>query len=73
MIKLLKKRHKGKDLLNASDAEKIRLLREARESLRQTIVEAKLWQSLLGVESLTINGNTVYKSDEPLSGFSIRR
>jgi hypothetical protein len=73
MIKLLKKRYKRKDLLNVPDAEKIRLLKEVRESLQQKLVEAKLWQSLLEVESLTINGNTVYKSDEPLSGFSIQR
>jgi len=73
MIRLLKKRSKPKDLLKVSDAEKTRLLKEVEISLQQKLVEAKLWQSLLEVESLTINGNIVYKGDEPLSGFSIRR
>lgn len=73
MIRLLKKRSKPKDLLRVSDVEKIRLLKEIEISLQQKLVEAKLWQSLLEVESLTINGNIVYKGDEPLSGFSIRR
>jgi len=73
MIKLLKKRHKRKDLLKVPDVEKIRLLKEIRESLQQRLMEAKLWQSLLEVENLTINGNTVYKGDEPLSGFIVRR
>ncbi len=73
MIRLLRKRSKQKDLLKVSDAEKIRLLKEIEISLQQKLVEAKLWQSLLEVESLTINGNIVYRGDEPLSGFFIRR
>ena len=73
MITLLKRKSRRKDLLKVPDAEKTRLLKQVKESLRQKLIEAKLWQSLLEVESLTINGNTVYKGDEPLSGFSIRR
>lgn len=73
MIRLLKKKSKQRDLLSVPDAEKTRLLKEVKKSLRQKLIEAKLWQSLLEVESLTINGNIVYKGDEPLSGFFIRR
>lgn len=69
MIRLLKKKSKRKGLLKVPDAEKIRLINEIKESLRQKLIEAKLWQSLLEVESLTINGSIVYKGDEPLSGF----
>lgn len=68
MIRVFKKKSKRKDLLKVPDAEKIRLLNEIKESLRQRLIEAKLWQSLLEVESLTINGNIVYKGDQPLSG-----
>jgi len=73
MVRLLKQRSKPKNLLKVSNAEKTRLLKEIEISLQQKLMEAKLWQSLLEVESLTINGNIVYKGDEPLSGFFIRR
>jgi len=52
------------------ELERIQLIKEIREKLRQKIAEAKLLQSLLEVESLTVNGNIVYKGDERLSGFS---
>lgn len=42
-----------------------------RKQLKQTIAEAKLIHSLLQVENITVNGNIVYKENEPLIGFSL--
>jgi hypothetical protein len=68
-----KKKLKRVNLLEMPNHERNQLTKEVREKLQQKITEAKLWRSLLEVESLTINGNIVYKGDEPLSGFLIRR
>jgi len=48
------------DLLELSDSKKAHLLKEAKEKLRQKLVEAKFWQSLAETERVTING---YKID----------
>jgi len=50
-----KKKLKRLDLLEMSNSERNQLVKEVREKLRQRITEAKLWQSLLEVKSLTIN------------------
>jgi hypothetical protein len=57
------------DLLEMKSPERMQLIEELREKLQLKIAEAKLWQSLLEVENLTINGNTVYRGCEPLNGF----
>ena len=67
-----KKKLKKLDLLEMSNPQRIQLIKEVREKLRQKTVEAKLWQRLLEAENLTINGNTVYRENEELSGFYIR-
>ena len=59
------------DLLEMPNPERIKLIRELREKLRQKMAEAKLWQSLLEAENLTVNGNIVYTEDEQLVGFSL--
>jgi len=66
-----KKRPKKTNLLEMPDPERIKLIKEVREKLQQRITEAKLWQSLLEIESLTINGNMVYKGNEQLNGFCL--
>jgi len=66
-----KKKLKRLNLLEMSNHERIKLVKEVREKLRQKVTEAKLWQSLLEAESLTINGDVVYESNQPLHGFSI--
>jgi hypothetical protein len=65
------KKLKKPNLLKMSNHERIQLIKEVREKLRQKTVEAKLWQSLLETENLTINGNIVYKSNQPLHGFKL--
>ncbi|MBE0520037.1 hypothetical protein IBX35_03230 [Candidatus Bathyarchaeota archaeon] len=55
-----------------SNHERIQLIKEIREKLRQKIIEAKLWQSLLETEDLTINGNVVYRENQQLTGFYLR-
>jgi len=65
-----KKKLKRVNLLEMPNPERIQLIKKIKENLRQKITETKLWQSLLEVESLTINGNIVYRQDGQLSGFS---
>lgn len=67
-----KKKLKKLDLLEMSNPERNRLIKEVREKLRQKTLEAKLWQSLLEVENLTVNGDIVYRENQPLSGFYLR-
>jgi len=48
------------DLLELPNSKKTRLLKKAKEKLRQKLVEAKFCQSLAETERVTING---YKID----------
>jgi len=66
-----KKKLKKLNLLEIPNPERNQLIKEIREKLRQKIMEAKLWQSLLELEDLTINGDVVYKSNQPLKGISL--
>jgi hypothetical protein len=66
-----KKKLKKPNLLEMSNHERTQLVKEVREKLRQKITEAKLWQSLLEAENLTINGNIVCKPNQPLKGFTL--
>jgi len=68
-----KKKLKRLNLLEMSNHERIQLVKEVREKLRQKTVEAKLWQSLLDAENVTINGNIVYKENQQLNGFYLRK
>jgi len=73
MVTLHKKKAKQLDLLKMPNPERIQLIKKIKENLRRKITETKLWQSLLEVESLTINGNIVYRGDQPLSGLFLER
>jgi hypothetical protein len=66
-----KKTPKKVDLLEMSDSEKIKLIKAVKESLRQKVVEAKLWQSFVETEKLTVNGQTINCEGVDLKGFSI--
>jgi hypothetical protein len=68
-----KKENKKIDILEMHNPERIRLLEKMRKQLKQTIEEAKLMHSLLQVENLTVNGNIVYKENEQLTGYSLRK
>ncbi len=70
---MTRKKKNQKNLLELPDSEKMKILKEARENLRQQVVEAKLWKNLLEVENLTVNGRTVYRGNEKLTGFSLER
>jgi len=67
-----KKKLKKLNLLEMSNPQRIQVIKEVREKLRLKIVEAKLWQQLLEAENLTINGNTVYRENQQLTGFYLR-
>lgn len=56
------------NLLELSAPEKVKLMKRAREQMQQMVIEAKLWRSLLDVDNLAINGNTVYDSTQQLNG-----
>lgn len=58
------------DLLELSDSEKTHFLKEAKENLKQKLVEARFWQSLAGTERITINGQKVDFEDCALKGFT---
>ncbi|MEM3577105.1 MAG: hypothetical protein QXX51_01440 [Candidatus Bathyarchaeia archaeon] len=66
-----KKNQKKINLLEVSDAEKIKLMREIKQNLRQRVVEAKLWQSFVNAESITINGETIQWKSMDLKGFTL--
>jgi hypothetical protein len=65
-----KKKQKRLDLLEVSNVERIRMIRMIRDSLRQKVVEEKLWKSLVESESVTINGQTIGSNPADLKGFS---
>jgi len=67
-----KKKLKKLNLLDMSNHERNELIKGVREKLRQKVAEAKLWQSLLEAENLTINGNVVCRENQQLSGFYLR-
>ena len=67
-----KKKLKKLNLLDMSNHERNELIKGVREKLRQKVTEAKLWQSLLHAENLTINGNVVCRENQQLSGFYLR-
>jgi hypothetical protein len=68
-----KKKMKKLDLLEMSNTERMRLIKELGETLRKKIKEAKLWQSLIEAEDLTINGNVVCNFGQQLSGLGLER
>ncbi|MEM3442675.1 MAG: hypothetical protein QXM86_02285 [Candidatus Bathyarchaeia archaeon] len=71
MGKKKKRTQKKIDLLEVSDVEKIKVIREIKKKLRQTMVEAKLWQSLMNTESITINGEIIDWKNMDLKGFTL--
>jgi len=69
---MLAQNKKKLNLLEMPNPERVNFFKEVREKLQQRILEAKLWQSLLEVENLVVNGNIVYRGDEQLSGFFLK-
>lgn len=59
------------DLLEVPDAKKTQLIKEVRETLKEKMIEAKLWQSLMEIENLKINGDMICTPDGPLSGLAL--
>lgn len=53
------KKPKKVDLLELSSTKKARLLKKAKNNLRQKLMEAKFCRSLAKTERLTINGQTI--------------
>ncbi len=55
------------DLLEVPNAKRIQLIKEAKETLKEKVIEAKLWQSLMEVENLKINGDMICTPDGSMS------
>ena len=72
---MAKKKDKAKklNLLEFSDAERVKLLKEIKRNLQEKIVEAKLWKSLLEVENVVINGKVIFSEGDPLTGLWLER
>jgi hypothetical protein len=66
-----KKKPKKIDLLEMPDSEKIKIIREVKENLRQKAAEAKLWKSFMESENLTINGEMINCEGIELKGLSL--
>jgi hypothetical protein len=47
------------------------VIQKVKENLRQKSVEAKLWQSFIEAENLTINGETISCEGIDLKGLSL--
>jgi hypothetical protein len=58
------------DILKLSKSEKAHLLKEAKDNLRQKLVEAKFWQSLAETERVTINGYKIDFENGDLKGLT---
>jgi hypothetical protein len=70
-MKLLSRKRSKNNILELSEPDKIRLMSKAREELKETRVEAKLWQMLLNVDNLMVNGNLVCGDKQQLSSLSL--
>ena len=65
---LNRKKSKKIDLLEMSNVEKVKFIKAIKESLQQKAVEAKLWQSFVESDNLTINGESVHSDKTQLTG-----
>jgi hypothetical protein len=59
------------NLLKMPNAERNQLVKKVREKLRGKLAEARLWQSFIEAENLTINGETIYSEGIRLKGLTI--
>ena len=67
------KKDKKVDILLMTDAERKRFMKEVKRALQDTMVERKLWSSLLSAENLEVNGKIVYNANERLNGLNWNR
>jgi|GEM_PF-1751576 len=58
------------DVLKLSKSEKAHLLKEAKDNLRQKLVEAKFWQLFAEIERVTINGYRIDFENGGLKGLT---
>jgi hypothetical protein len=52
-------------LLGFPESKRTHVIRQAREKLRQRVLEDKMWKWLLGLDNLTINGIAVWQERRP--------
>lgn len=52
-------------LLELLESKRSHAIRQTKEKLRQRVLEDKVWQWLLGLDNLTINGTVVWQEYRP--------
>jgi hypothetical protein len=67
------KKEKKVDLLQMTNVERAKFIREVRKALQDSLVERKLWNSLLSAENIEVNGNIVYNGNAQLNGLNWNR
>jgi len=67
------KKDKKIDILLMTDAERAKFIRQVRKALQDSLVERKLWSSLLSAENIEVNGNILYKENAQLNGLNWNR
>jgi len=65
------KKPKPIDLLALPEVERIKLIREVRQQLKEKAVEAKLWRTFMEADNITIDGDTIQSDQMPLKGMSL--
>jgi SET domain-containing protein len=63
-----RKNPKKIDLLEVPEAKRVQLIKEVKETLKEKIIEAKLWKSLVEIEDLNVNGDLICMPNGSLSG-----
>jgi len=67
MTVLGKNKSKKLNLLEMPEVERYKLMKAIKENLQQKVAEAKLWQSFLDADDLTINGKKIYTEESQLT------
>ena len=67
------KKDKKVDILQMTDAERAKFIREVRKALHNSVIERKLWSSLLSAENIEVNGNIIYNGNAKLNGLKWNR
>ncbi|MBS7647069.1 MAG: hypothetical protein QXK93_00850 [Candidatus Bathyarchaeia archaeon] len=67
-----KKAQRKVNILEMSNAQRIKVVEKIRKNLRQSIIEAKLLKILLQYETITINGHVVFSESNSLNGLTLR-
>ncbi|MDI6806149.1 MAG: hypothetical protein QMD20_05765 [Candidatus Bathyarchaeia archaeon] len=69
----MNRKQKKLDLLELAVGERIKMINCIKEKLREKILEEKLWNSLLEMENVTLNGKQIFQETNQLTGFCLEK